>query len=56
MSQTVIVKFIVTVELTGPDWEPTSATKYYAQLGKEFAFGPTKKDAVAALKRKVEKK
>ncbi|ARK07527.1 hypothetical protein LAV_00152 [Sphingobium phage Lacusarx] len=27
--------------LTGPDWEPTEATRYYAQRGKHFGFGRT---------------
>lgn len=35
--------------LTGPDWEPTAETKYYAVWGTEFDFGPTPWDAVAAL-------
>ncbi|AMR79468.1 hypothetical protein [Cupriavidus nantongensis] len=26
---------------TGPDWEPTAKTKYYAQRGNLYAFGPT---------------
>lgn len=56
MNETVVTKFIVEVGLTGQDWEPTPSTKYYAQLGKEYAFGPTKREAVAALKRKVESK
>lgn len=53
MAETVISKFTVTVDLTGPDWEPTAATKYFAQLGKNYAFGPTKRAALAALKEKV---
>jgi hypothetical protein len=37
---------------TGPDWEPTDATRYYAQRGDgPFAFGPTVTDAVIALER-----
>lgn len=34
---------------TGPDWEPTSKTAFYAQLGKDFAFGPTPEAATEAL-------
>lgn len=56
MTETVVAKFVVTVGLTGPDWEPTPSTKYYAQLGKEYAFGATKREAISALKVKVESK
>lgn len=45
---------------TGPDWEPTDATRYYAQykVGAKgalhahgrFAFGPSPEAAIAALK------
>lgn len=34
---------------TGPDWEPTPATRCYAQRGKRFAFGPTEAAAREAL-------
>jgi hypothetical protein len=34
---------------TGPDWEPTDATRYYAQRGKVFEFGPTPEAAIAKL-------
>lgn len=56
MAETVTAKFVVDVGLTGPDWEPTPDMKYYAQLGKEYEFGPTKREAIAALKKKVEGK
>ena len=36
--------------LTGPDWLPDASTRYYAQMGKAYAFGPTEALAVAALK------
>lgn len=39
----------VEVGLTGRDWEPTAATKFYAQCGDKFAFGPTEEAARAAL-------
>lgn len=35
--------------LTGPDWEPTAATKFYAQCGKRFEFGATEAEAIAKL-------
>ncbi len=41
----------VTVGLTGPDWEPTEATKMYAQHGDKFAFGRTDDEAVDSLYR-----
>jgi hypothetical protein len=43
----------VTTGETGPDWEPTPATAYYAQRGDDgpFMFGPTPEAAQAALER-----
>lgn len=38
-----------TVDLTGPDWEPTPATAWFAQRGTQFAFGPDPVTAIAAL-------
>lgn len=40
---------------TGPDWEPTAATRYYAQRGENgpFEFGPTPEAALAALNAKA---
>lgn len=39
--------FAVEIEigLTGPDWEPTEAIKYYAQVGKHIEFGRTEHEA-----------
>jgi len=43
------------VEATGPDWEPTEETRWYAQevlpdgLCGDYAFGPTPQAAVKAL-------
>lgn len=35
--------------LTGEDWEPTAATKFYAQAGDTYAFGATELEAVNTL-------
>ena len=34
---------------TGPDWEPTGDTLYFAQRGDKFAFGPNALAARRAL-------
>lgn len=40
----------ITIDLTGPDWEPTEATRYFAQReGGTFDFGPTPEAALTAL-------
>lgn len=39
----------VVIGETGPDWEPTEATKYYAQLGERYAFGATPAEALNNL-------
>ena len=47
--------------LTGEDWEPTEATRYYAQVVlkderafAEFAFGATPEAAESALRAKLD--
>lgn len=41
---------IITTGETGPDWEPTDETRFYAQRGGgEFSFGPTAEAAHDAL-------
>lgn len=37
---------------TGPDWEPDERTKFYAQRGKNYAFGPTLTEAIRNLRAK----
>jgi len=44
------------IGLTGPDWQPNAATRYYAQRGKLFAFGATELFAVEALLNAEQKK
>jgi hypothetical protein len=39
----------ITIDLTGPDWEPEASIKWYAQCGGTFAFGPDPHAALAAL-------
>lgn len=39
----------ITIDLTGPDWEPTPLTRWYAQRGETFAFGPAPGEALQAL-------
>lgn len=44
----------ITIGLTGLDWEPSDATRYFAQEQRtdnysRFAFGPTPEAALAAL-------
>jgi len=41
---------------TGPDWEPTARTKYYAQVGNLFAFGPTQGKALDNLETALTRK
>lgn len=41
----------ITFGLTGPDWEPDDDTRYFAQRGGEFSFGPTAVEAVQQLKK-----
>lgn len=54
--------FTIIVDETGPDWEPTKETKYYAQISagsfsawpvpvniNDYAFGPTPAAAVHNL-------
>ena len=45
----------LTVGLTGKDWEPTNATRYYAQANDdgEFAFGSTAKEAENNLRKRL---
>lgn len=43
------VHFNIEVGETGPDWEPTAETKFYAQVDGDFEFGPTPAAAVRKL-------
>lgn len=45
----------VLVDETGPDWEPSPSTKFYAQILPcgLYAFGRTKQEAFEKLKKKV---
>lgn len=45
----------ITFGLTGEDWEPTEATRYYAQVlpEGESAFGSTARQAVLNLMEKI---
>lgn len=46
---------MIVVDLTSEEWEPTEATKYFAQLlpQGDFAFGATEEAALAALMEKL---
>jgi hypothetical protein len=49
------MEMIIEVGLTGEDWEPTEATKFFAQINeKEYEFGPTKEAALEALLAELE--
>ena len=40
---------LITIDLTGPDWEPTATNRFFAQRGDNYAFGPTEALALTAL-------
>lgn len=45
----------ISIGETGPDWEPTQATRYYAQRGEgKFAFGATEREAFENLLKEEE--
>jgi hypothetical protein len=49
----------IIIDATGPDWEPTLSTRFFAQRlgdpkGGEFAFGSTPVDALSNLLRREE--
>lgn len=39
----------IIIEETGPDWEPTALTAFYAQRGKLYAFGRDEQEALSKL-------
>jgi hypothetical protein len=40
----------ITIDFTSSDWEPTEATKFFAQRQTgAYAFGPTEQEALTAL-------
>lgn len=47
----------ITIGETGPDWEPTTKTRYFAQRGETapFGFGATEAEALADLLREEAK-
>lgn len=49
VSQSNVQWEFIEVGLTGPDWEPDESNRYYAQLGKSYAFGATEDDAITAV-------
>lgn len=49
MAKIVERTYAIEVGHTGPDWEPTDKTKWYAECLGHYRFGPTCIEAVKAL-------